>query len=334
MARGVYAFDSYKAAAPFQQKSLDAGEGASIYVVGFDARDGLVAEDDILPRVVVGEEFSAGFGIHVLSSGASGRKLLDGLAILHQVYVGERLVELARQHDAGVVGYVGQSGAFPVDVTRRVVLDDGAFDWSDGTPGGASPSKSGAQLEKGGVAVRRNCLVRYACLGGWALWGKDAPETLFVDTDFHEECPDTPEWVKIDIDRGELAGINNEFISLFEGVIRLAEIGGHNGVGRFPYAGDFASRGSGNLYIAESAGALLLSCAYNALIERLFSRRMARAFSELNEDLIDLAAKGEWRHKEQRRLVRELEEIRGTISGSVIIKLYKGSVSVMSAVSR
>lgn len=153
------------------------------------------------------------------------------------------------------------------------------------------------------------------------------PSDLFMLTTTPENAPDTPEMVVIEFDRGTPVAVNGETLGPLELLTALNEIGGRNGVGVIDLVEDrlvgMKSRG-----VYETPGGSLLYAAHSELEQLVLDRRTLAAKDLVAPRYADLVYEGRWWTTEREAYDAFVNVTQERVSGSVSLKLYKGSIAV------
>lgn len=153
-------------------------------------------------------------------------------------------------------------------------------------------------------------------------------EEMFVLTVAPERAPDRPVWVEIDFVGGDPVAVDGESLSPATLLARLNRLGGENGIGRLDlvenrYVG-MKSRG-----VYETPGGTILQIAHRAIESLTLDREVAHLKDELVPRYAALIYNGYWFSPERRMLQVMIDESQRWVSGTVRLKLYKGTVTVV-----
>ena len=155
-----------------------------------------------------------------------------------------------------------------------------------------------------------------------------ATENVWVWTVAPEKAPDTPETFELTIKDGIVTELNGKALSPFKMLEALNEIGARNGVGRIDITENrlvgMKSRGC-----YETPGGTIIYHALRA-IEQLVLDKTTREFREkLAVDFASLVYDGRWFTRLREILQAAADVLAHDVNGKVVIKLYKGNVSVI-----
>jgi argininosuccinate synthase len=153
----------------------------------------------------------------------------------------------------------------------------------------------------------------------------DAPEHVYQRTVSPEDAPDTPEVIEVGFERGDAVSINGEVLSPATLLTRLNEIGGRNGVGRLDLVeGRFVGMKSRGIY--ETPGGTILLEAHRGIEQITLDRGAAHLKDELMPRYAELIYNGFWFSPEREMLQAAIDHSQEHVTGTVRLKLYKGSV--------
>ena len=154
------------------------------------------------------------------------------------------------------------------------------------------------------------------------------PEDLLQLTAAPFDAPDIPETVVIGFDGGTPVSVNGEFLGPVALVERLNEIGGRHGVGVVDLVEDrlvgMKSRG-----IYETPGGSLLYSAHSELEQLVLDRRTLAAKDLIGPRYADLVYEGRWWTTEREAYDAFVSVTQERVSGTVSLRLYKGSAAVV-----
>jgi argininosuccinate synthase len=147
-----------------------------------------------------------------------------------------------------------------------------------------------------------------------------------------EQAPDTPTYVELTYEKGDIVAINGESMSPATVMAYLNKVAGENGVGRLDivenrYVG-MKSRGC----YETPAGTVMLR-AHRAIESLTLDREVAHLKDELMPRYAKLIYNGYWWAPERRMLQEMIDASQETVNGVVRVKLYKGNVTVVGRAS-
>ena len=156
----------------------------------------------------------------------------------------------------------------------------------------------------------------------------EADEGMYTRSVSPENSPDTPTYVEIDFEQGDAVAIDGEKMSPATLLTKLNELGGANGIGRIDivenrYVG-MKSRG-----VYETPGGTILIAAHRGIESLTLDRGAAHLKDELMPRYAELVYNGFWFAPEREMIQAAVDESQKHVSGTVRLKLFKGSVTVV-----
>ncbi len=153
------------------------------------------------------------------------------------------------------------------------------------------------------------------------------PDDLYMLTSTPQNAPDIPEMVAIEFHQGTPVAVNGESLGPVELLTALNQIGGRNGVGVIDLVEDrlvgMKSRG-----VYETPGGSLLYTAHSELEQLVLDRRTLSAKDLIAPRYADLVYEGRWWTTEREAYDAFVGVTQERVTGSVSLKLYKGSIAV------
>ena len=140
-----------------------------------------------------------------------------------------------------------------------------------------------------------------------------------------EDAPDVPEYITLDFEAGVPVAVNGEKLGPVEMLKKLNEIGGKNGIGIADICENrvvgMKSRG-----VYETPGGTILYYAHREL-EYLCTDKKTQAFNEIaSNKFTELVYSGEWYTPLREALSAYFDKVNETVTGTVKLKLYKGTI--------
>ncbi len=147
-----------------------------------------------------------------------------------------------------------------------------------------------------------------------------------------EQAPDTPTYVELSYEKGDIVAIDGKAVTPAQVMEQLNRLGGDNGIGRDDivenrYVG-MKSRGC----YETPAGTIMLK-AHRAMESLTLDREVAHMKDELMPRYAELVYNGYWWSPEREMLQGMIDASQATVNGKVRLKLYKGSVIVVGRMS-
>ncbi|MCU0845125.1 MAG: argininosuccinate synthase [Spirochaetes bacterium] len=153
---------------------------------------------------------------------------------------------------------------------------------------------------------------------------REPDESMFILTRSPEKAPDKPTYLEIDFERGIPVAINGERPGAVELMRRLNKIAGENGVGRIDIVENrlvgIKSRG-----VYETPAGTVLHIAHRDLESITLDRDTQHLKDELSLEYARLIYYGLWFARKRESLDAFIEETQKNVTGTVRLKLYKGS---------
>ena len=153
------------------------------------------------------------------------------------------------------------------------------------------------------------------------------PDDLFMLTTNPWDAPDSPEDVEIGFELGTPVSVNGTLLDPVDLVLSLNTIGARHGIGRIDLVEDrlvgMKSRG-----IYETPGGTLLYAAHSELEQIVLDRRTLAAKDLIAPRYADLVYEGRWWSTERDAYDAFVNATQTRITGTVTLRLYKGSLSV------
>ena len=155
------------------------------------------------------------------------------------------------------------------------------------------------------------------------------PEFVYQRTVSPQDAPDNPTDITIGFDGGDAVSINGEKLSPAALLTKLNQLGGANGIGRLDLVENrFVGMKSRGVY--ETPGGTILLAAHRGIESITLDRGAMHLKDELMPRYAELIYNGFWFAPERVMLQAAIDESQRHVSGEVVVRLYKGSVSVVS----
>ncbi|MGH7670082.1 MAG: argininosuccinate synthase [Gemmatimonadaceae bacterium] len=154
------------------------------------------------------------------------------------------------------------------------------------------------------------------------------PDDLFMLTTNPVEAPDVPEDVVIGFEQGTPVSVNHTILPAVDLLVALNKIAGRHGVGRIDLVEDrlvgMKSRG-----VYETPGGTLLYAAHSELEQLVLDRRTLAAKDMVAPRYADLVYEGRWWSTEREGYDAFVQVTQQRITGTVTLRLFKGSLNVV-----
>ncbi|MFQ5520575.1 MAG: argininosuccinate synthase [Candidatus Methylomirabilia bacterium] len=156
----------------------------------------------------------------------------------------------------------------------------------------------------------------------------EPPEKMFLLTTSPESAPDLPQYVEIEYEAGNPVAVDGTRLPPHALLERLNRVGGAHGIGRVDlvenrYVG-MKVRG-----VYETPGGTILHAAHRALESLTLDRELLHLRDSLIPRYAEMIYYGYWFTPERHALQGLMDEAQRGVTGTVRLKLYKGSLTVV-----
>ena len=257
--------------------------------------------------------------------------------------ISKRLVELAHQHGADAVAH-GATGkgndqvrfelsAYALDPSIKVIAPWREWDLTSRTKliEFAEQNQIPIAKDKRGEApfsVDANLL--HTSSEGKALEDPavEAPEYVHQRTVSPEDAPDQPEYIEVTFERGDAVAINGQALSPATILTELNELGRKHGIGRLDFVENrFVGMKSRGIY--ETPGGTILLEAHRGIEQITLDSGAGHLKDSLMPRYAELIYNGFWFSPEREMLQALIDKSQEHVTGTVRLKLYKGSVNTV-----
>ena len=157
---------------------------------------------------------------------------------------------------------------------------------------------------------------------------KEAPAHVYQRTTDPERAPDTPEFVEITFQGGDPVAVDGVDLSPARLLSALNDLGGRHGVGRLDLVEDrYVGMKSRGIY--ETPGGTILLDAHRGIESITLDRGARHLKDELMPRYAELIYNGYWFSPERSMLQALIDESQTHVTGTVRLKLFKGSVTTV-----
>ncbi len=157
----------------------------------------------------------------------------------------------------------------------------------------------------------------------------EAEESMWRWTKSPEQAPDSPEWIDVEFKAGDIVAINNVAMTPAQVLTHLNTLGGKHGIGRLDLVENrYVGMKSRGCY--ETPGGTILLKAHRAIESITLDREVAHLKDDLMPRYAKLIYNGYWWAPERVALQTLIDHTQHKVNGWVRLKLYKGSVTVVS----
>ena len=157
---------------------------------------------------------------------------------------------------------------------------------------------------------------------------QEVPDYVYSRTANPEDAPDTPEYITVDFEKGDGVALNGEAMSPATLLEALNGLGRTHGIGRLDLVENrFVGMKSRGMY--ETPGGTIYHAAHRGIEQITLDRGAAHLKDELAVRYAELIYNGFWFSPEREMLQAAIDHSQARVNGTVRLKLYKGSVSVV-----
>ncbi len=143
-----------------------------------------------------------------------------------------------------------------------------------------------------------------------------------------EKAPDKPEYIEVDFEKGDIIAINGSEMTPAQVLATLNEYGNKHGIGRIDIVENrFVGMKSRGCY--ETPGGTIMLKAHRAIESITIDKGEAHLKDEIMPKYAELIYNGFWFAPERKALQELINSTQKNVNGTVRLKLYKGSVSVV-----
>ena len=154
-------------------------------------------------------------------------------------------------------------------------------------------------------------------------------EAVWMLTRSPKDAPDSPAEVKLGFEKGTLVSVDGEKLGAAQMVEKLNALGGLHGVGRVDLVENrFVGMKSRGCY--ETPGGTIILAAHREIESLALDRATLHYKQKVALDYAELVYNGEWFTPLREALDGFINETQQTVTGEVVLRLYKGHVDVLS----
>ncbi|ALZ75563.1 argininosuccinate synthase [Rheinheimera sp. F8] len=152
-------------------------------------------------------------------------------------------------------------------------------------------------------------------------------EQVWMWTNSPEQAPDKAEYIQLSFEKGELTAIDGKAVSGVEAIEQLNKAGSIHGVGRIDIVENrlvgMKSRGC-----YETPGGTIIVAALRALESLVYDRTSLKYREEVGLEVAQLVYDGRWFTPLKDALFAASNSLAEQLTGDIVVKLYKGQVTV------
>ena len=153
-------------------------------------------------------------------------------------------------------------------------------------------------------------------------------EFVYSRTVSPEQAPDKAEYVEIEFKRGDPIAVNGKAMSPATLLTELNRLGGKHGIGRLDLVENrFVGMKSRGVY--ETPGGTILHLAHRGIEQLTLDRGAMHLKDDIMPRYAEMVYFGFWFSPEREMLQALIDKSQEHVEGTVRLKLYKGSVSVV-----
>jgi argininosuccinate synthase len=157
-------------------------------------------------------------------------------------------------------------------------------------------------------------------------WAEPPPK-MFLLTTAPEEAPDAPASVEVEYEAGNPVAVDGTRLGPVALLERLNRLGGEHGVGRVDLVENrFVGMKSRGVY--ETPGGTILHAAHRALESLCLDREVLHLRDSLVPRYAEAIYYGFWFSPEREALQQLIDHVQRDVTGTVRLRLYKGTVAV------
>ena len=153
-------------------------------------------------------------------------------------------------------------------------------------------------------------------------------EKVWTWTVSPQDAPDQPAYVSVELDKGEIVAVNDKALSPYQALVALNDIGAAHGVGRLDIVENrlvgMKSRGC-----YETPGGTLMMAAYKGLETLILDKAALKYRESVGLEFSHLLYDGRWFTPLCDALLAAANSLAQQITGTVVLKLYKGRAEVV-----
>lgn len=161
----------------------------------------------------------------------------------------------------------------------------------------------------------------------------EAEDAMWRWTVSPELAPDSPEYLDLEYEHGDIVAVNNQRMTPAQVLTRLNELGGKHGIGRLDLVENrYVGMKSRGCY--ETPGGTIMLRGHRAIESITLDREVAHLKDDLMPRYASLVYNGYWWSPERKALQVLIDHTQKHVNGFVRLKLYKGNVYTVSRDSK
>lgn len=263
--------------------------------------------------------------------------------------ISKRLIEIAKETNADAVshGATGKGndqvrfelGAYALNPDIQIIAPWREWDLLSREKLMTYAEKHGIPVEKkhkqGGSPYSMDANLLHISYEGRHLEdpAAEAEESMWLWTVSPEAAPNEAEYLDIEYKQGDIVALNGKAMKAHEVLAELNALGGKHGIGRLDLVENrYVGMKARGCY--ETPGGTIMLKAHRAIESITLDREVAHLKDELMPRYASLIYNGYWWSPERVALQTMIDHTQVHVNGWVRVKLYKGSVSVVSRDSK
>ena len=158
---------------------------------------------------------------------------------------------------------------------------------------------------------------------------EETPDYVYSRTVNPEDAPDTPEYITIDFEKGDGVALNGTAMSPATLLAELNELGRKHGIGRLDLVENrFVGMKSRGMY--ETPGGTIYAVAHRGIEQITLDSGAGHLKDSIMPRYAELIYNGFWYSPEREMLQALIDKSQEHVSGTVRVKLYKGSARTVT----
>ncbi|PCI59103.1 MAG: argininosuccinate synthase [Methylophilaceae bacterium] len=263
--------------------------------------------------------------------------------------ISKRLIEIAKETNADAIahGATGKGndqvrfelGAYALNPDIQIIAPWREWDLLSREKLMAYAEKHGIPVEmkhkQGGSPYSMDANLLHISYEGRHLEdpAAEAEESMWLWTVSPEAAPNEAEYLDIEYKQGDIVALNGKAMKAHEILAELNRVGGKHGIGRLDLVENrYVGMKARGCY--ETPGGTIMLKAHRAIESITLDREVAHLKDELMPRYASLIYNGYWWSPERVALQTMIDHTQVHVNGWARVKLYKGSVSVVSRDSK
>src|SRR5690349_9435264 len=257
--------------------------------------------------------------------------------------IAKRLVEIAHETGADAISH-GSTGkgndqvryelsAYALDPDIRIIAPWREWDFASRTALLAFAEQHQIPIAKdkrGEAPFSVDANLLHASSEGKVLEdpSQEVPHYVYSRTVDPESAPDKPTVITVGFERGDATSLDGKALSPAQLLAALNDLGRANGIGRLDLVENrFVGMKSRGMY--ETPGGTILYAAHRGIEQITLDRGAGHLKDELMPKYAEMIYNGFWFTPEREMLQAAIDKSQEFVTGTVTLKLYKGSVNVI-----